>query len=100
MDRSRLSECEEYLGYRFARLELLDRALTHASTKTPSRPSNERLEFLGDSVLGLVIVAMATNRINVDTGMVGGLMLSRFAGPFREFFLANPAREEAGDSSS
>lgn len=55
MDRSRLSECEEYLGYRFARLELLHRALTHSSTKTPDRPSNERLEFLGDSVLGLVI---------------------------------------------
>ena len=55
MDRSRLSECEEYLGYRFSRLEYLDQALTHSSTKTPDRPSNERLEFLGDSVLGLVI---------------------------------------------
>jgi len=54
MDRSKLSECEEYLGYRFSRLELLDQALTHSSTKTPDRPSNERLEFLGDSVLGLV----------------------------------------------
>ena len=55
MDRSKLSACEEYLGYRFARLDHLDQALTHASTKTPERPSNERLEFLGDSVLGLVI---------------------------------------------
>lgn len=55
MDRSRLLQCEEYLGYRFSSLELLDQALTHSSTKTPDRPSNERLEFLGDSVLGLVI---------------------------------------------
>jgi len=55
MNRSKLSECEEYLGFRFARLELLDQALTHSSTKTPDRPCNERFEFLGDSVLGLVI---------------------------------------------
>ncbi|MBN2491044.1 MAG: ribonuclease III [Planctomycetes bacterium] len=55
MDRSKLAECEGYLGYRFARLERLEQALTHASTKTPDHPSNERLEFLGDSVLGLVI---------------------------------------------
>jgi ribonuclease-3 len=55
MDRTKLSECEDHLGYRFARLERLDQALTHSSTKTPDRPSNERLEFLGDSVLGLVI---------------------------------------------
>jgi ribonuclease-3 len=40
------------LGYRFADLALLDRALTH---KSFARDHNERLEFLGDAVLGYVV---------------------------------------------
>lgn len=43
------------LGHDFARPELLVRALTHGSVATPTRPDNQRLEFLGDRVLGLVI---------------------------------------------
>ncbi|MDO5706675.1 MAG: ribonuclease III [Paracoccus sp. (in: a-proteobacteria)] len=43
------------LGHDFARPELLSRALTHGSMSGPSRPDNQRLEFLGDRVLGLVI---------------------------------------------
>jgi len=50
-----LRECQEALGYRFIKPELLGRALTHASRKTEDLPSNERLEFLGDAVLGMVI---------------------------------------------
>ena len=46
---------EECLQYRFADPGLLERALTHASAASESRPSNERLEFLGDAVVGLVI---------------------------------------------
>jgi len=46
------------LGYGFRNLELLDRALTHRSyIHTPENENlraNERLEFLGDSVLGMV----------------------------------------------
>ena len=42
------------IGYRFGRQEFLDRALTHRSAVGPS---NERLEFLGDSVLGLLVAA-------------------------------------------
>ncbi len=42
----------EKLGYRFKRQELLQQALTHRSFGTPH---NERLEFLGDSVLNCVI---------------------------------------------
>jgi ribonuclease-3 len=48
-----LTEVESLLGYSFADPELLRRALTHASAT--STASNERLEFLGDRVLGLVI---------------------------------------------
>ena len=43
---------ETRLGYRFARAELLEQALTHRS-HGPAH--NERLEFLGDSLLGCVI---------------------------------------------
>ncbi len=52
------SELEHRLGYRFKDLELLDRAMTHRSyIYTPDNANlaaNERLEFLGDSVLGMV----------------------------------------------
>jgi ribonuclease-3 len=43
------------LGHDFQRPELLLRALTHGSIGSPTRPDNQRLEFLGDRVLGLVI---------------------------------------------
>lgn len=45
---------ERALGYGFARPELLQQALTHRSHSTPH---NERIEFLGDSVLNCVIAA-------------------------------------------
>jgi ribonuclease-3 len=51
MDRERL---QQRIGYRFARPELLAQALTHRSH---SIPHNERVEFLGDSVLNCVIAA-------------------------------------------
>ena len=47
-----LEECQEALGYRFRRLELLRAALTHTSGADTRLASNERLEFLGDAVLG------------------------------------------------
>jgi len=50
-DRARLCEL---LGYRFTAENLLDDALTHRSA---GRHNNERLEFLGDAVLGMVIAA-------------------------------------------
>lgn len=43
------------LGHVFSRPALLDQALTHPSASSPARPDNQRLEFLGDRVLGLVI---------------------------------------------
>lgn len=51
---SRGSKFENGLGYQFKRKELLERALTHRSK---SKDNFERLEFLGDSVLGFVIAA-------------------------------------------
>src|SRR6267142_2472889 len=49
-----LEECQTGIGYRFRQPELLRAALTHTSGADTRLASNERLEFLGDSVLGLV----------------------------------------------
>jgi ribonuclease-3 len=57
---------EARLGYRFADPELLERALTHSSAVSPSRRierSYQRLEFLGDRVLGLVVADMLYRRL-------------------------------------
>ncbi len=54
-----LDELEEALGHKFADRALLVRALTHSSSANESRGpiplDNERLEFLGDSVLGWLV---------------------------------------------
>jgi len=47
-----LAKLEQKLGYQFTEQRLLEQALTHRSCKGQH---NERLEFLGDAVLGLVI---------------------------------------------
>jgi len=44
---------EAFIGYRFNRAELLEQALTHRSYSRSA--NNERLEFLGDSILNLII---------------------------------------------
>jgi ribonuclease III len=58
---ARLRECEDQIGYRFREPEFLSQALTHSSIKTEDNPSNERLEFLGDAVLGLVMTEFLFN---------------------------------------
>lgn len=55
MDASALQTCQELIGYRFSDPELLALALTHASVAPTRLQSNERLEFLGDAVLGLTV---------------------------------------------
>ena len=49
-----MEECQEAIGYRFGQLDLLRSALAHASGVDSRLSSNERLEFLGDAILGLV----------------------------------------------
>ncbi len=43
------------VGHRFADPKLLTQAITHPSASSPSRPDNQRFEFLGDRVLGLIV---------------------------------------------
>jgi ribonuclease-3 len=54
MTQRPLAELEACLGYRFADQSLLQQSLTHASFSGPTA-SYERLEFLGDRVLGLLL---------------------------------------------
>jgi ribonuclease III len=51
----RLERCQQRLGYQFQDVQLLEAALTHASGADHRLSSNERLEFLGDAILGLVV---------------------------------------------
>lgn len=51
----RLKSLAEVLGHAFAKPDLLDEALTHASAAKRRGRGYERLEFLGDRVLGLIL---------------------------------------------
>lgn len=55
MDNELLEECERAIGYEFRDRSLLVTALTHASAANTLSEQNERLEFLGDAVLGLIV---------------------------------------------
>lgn len=80
------------LGHDFARPELLIRAVTHGSIATPQRPDNQRLEFLGDRVLGLVI---AEALLKADKAASEGLLAPRFNALVRKETCAGVAREIA-----
>lgn len=51
-----MKKAEQKIGYNFKNIKLLENALTHSSYANEyKRESNERLEFLGDSVLSIII---------------------------------------------
>lgn len=77
------------IGHEFRRPELLVRALTHASISTATRPDNQRLEFLGDRVLGLV---MAEALLAADKGASEGQLAPRFNTLVRKEACADVAR--------
>lgn len=70
--RPHIETLETKIGYRFSDRALIERALTHASALTSSRAatdSYQRLEFLGDRVLGLAIADMITTQFpDADEG--------------------------------
>ncbi|MEH6360132.1 MAG: ribonuclease III [Amylibacter sp.] len=63
------------LGHQFARPELLIEATTHSSLSSPTRADNQRLEFLGDRVLALVI---AQALLEKDKSASEGMLAPRF----------------------
>ncbi len=81
---------EVWIGYTFTRPHLLQRALTHASLSSETRPDNQRLEFLGDRVLGLV---MATALLEADKKAAEGQLAPRFNTLVRKETCAEVARE-------
>lgn len=70
-----LKAFEARLGHRFASPALLIRALTHPSLTSPGRPSNQRMEFLGDRVLNLVIAEAV---LNADPDAAEGTVAPRY----------------------
>lgn len=55
MDEEILQQIEQIIDYRFSNRDLLIEAFTHSSAVDNRAASNERMEFLGDSILSLVI---------------------------------------------
>ncbi len=78
------------LGYAFRKPELLIRAVTHSSMMTVHRDDNQRLEFLGDRVLGLV---MAEALLKADPNAPEGLLAPRYNALVRREACADVARQ-------
>lgn len=78
------------LGHQFRQPELLVRAVTHSSISTDTRPDNQRLEFLGDRVLGLV---MAEALLGRDKDASEGQLAPRFNALVRKETCADVARQ-------
>jgi len=62
-----LAACERALNYRFRDRALLHRCLTHSSIARTRLDSNERLEFLGDAILGTVVCELLFHRFPEKT---------------------------------
>src|SRR5690606_21443784 len=78
------------IGYEFRRTDLLLRAVTHPSIGSATRPDNQRLEFLGDRVLGLV---MAEALLAADKAASEGQLAPRLNALVRKETCAEVARE-------
>ncbi|HEY9040237.1 MAG TPA: ribonuclease III [Roseovarius sp.] len=78
------------LGHEFSRPALLIEAVTHPSMSSVGRSDNQRLEFLGDRVLGLV---MAEALLEHDPDAAEGLLAPRFNALVRKEACAAVARE-------
>jgi len=89
LSRELLAFCDR-LGHAFAVPELLIRALTHSSLSSETRPDNQRLEFLGDRVLGLV---MAEAVLAHDPHAPEGTLAPRYNALVRKETCADVARE-------
>ena len=116
-----ISDLEKAIGYRFKNISLLQNALAHSSYANErwhnSLLSNERLEFLGDSILGMTVaeylyrtfpdrpegeltrmradmvcekaLASVANRIGLGEHLLLGNGEERFGGRSRESILAD-----------
>ncbi len=78
---AQLEACEVRIGYQFKNKKLLRRALTHASGAQHRLVSNERLEFLGDAILGAVVCDLLfhqyTDYLEGDLTKIKSIVVSR-----------------------
>lgn len=81
MVQEALQQIEQIIGYKFSNRNLLTKALTHSSAADNRLSSNERLEFLGDSILALVICQTLFERfrgyLEGDLTKVKSMLVSR-----------------------
>jgi ribonuclease-3 len=81
MDEEALQQIEQIIGYKFSNRTLLTEALTHSSAADNRLLSNERLEFLGDSILGMVICQILFERfpdyLEGDLTKIKSMLVSR-----------------------
>lgn len=105
------ADLQQRLGYQFKNASLLTEALTHPSASSPQKPSYQRLEFLGDRVLGLVVAGLLLERFphepEGDLAKRHAQLVSREAaaraakdldiGPFIKF---SKGEQEAGGAAS
>lgn len=85
-----LTDFSKTIGHTFRDPELLLRAVTHASMSSPTRGDNQRLEFLGDRVLGLT---MADALYGADKKAAEGTLAPRFNALVRKEACADVARQ-------
>lgn len=88
-----LSMLQERLGYTFENRELLERALTHpsyANERRGQRKHNQRLEFLGDAVIGLLVATQLYARERFEDE---GVLTRNLSSLVCEPALARKARE-------
>jgi ribonuclease-3 len=106
MDKEALQQIEQIIGYRFVDRNLLQKALTHSSSVDNRILSNERLEFLGDSVLATVICKSLYERFSSylegDLTKIKSMLVSRrtCARLAKEMGLQNYLKLGKGMSSS
>ena len=81
MDKETLQQIERIIGYEFSDKNLLAKAFTHSSSVDNRLLSNERLEFLGDAILGMVICqtlfARFSGYLEGDLTKIKSMLVSR-----------------------
>jgi ribonuclease-3 len=84
MDEEALRQIEQIIGYKFSNCELLSKAFTHSSAVDNRLFSNERLEFLGDAILAVVICQILFERfpgyLEGDLTSIKSMLVSRRSG--------------------
>jgi ribonuclease-3 len=104
-----LNKLEKIIGYKFHNIDLLKKALTHKSyaAETGNSQYNERLEFLGDSILGSAVVDYLYNKYpdqnegrlsQLKSQIVSGQNLSKWAKELKigQYIFISKSEEASG----